>query len=60
MIEGEDLPAHDSREMPIWGQEYRVEDGQYFLDTVTPYDARAMVRSRILGLLKYINRLQVR
>jgi hypothetical protein len=46
--------------MPIWGQEYRVEDGQYFLDTVTPYDARAMVRSRILGLLKYINRLQVR
>jgi len=60
VIEGEDLPAHGSREMPIWGLEYRLEDGQYHFDSITPYDARALVRSRILGLLEYINRLQVR
>ena len=60
VIEGEDLPARGSREMPIWGQEYRLEDGQYYFDSITPYDARAQVRARILSLLEYINRLQVR
>ncbi len=60
VIEGEDLPAHGSREMPIWGLEYRLEDGQYYSDSITPYDARALVRARILGLLEYINRLQAR
>jgi mono/diheme cytochrome c family protein len=60
VIEGEDLPAHGSREMPIWGREYRLEDGQYYFDSITPYDARAQVRARILSLLEYINRLQVR
>lgn len=60
VIEGEDLPAHGSREMPIWGLEYRLEDGQYHFDSPTPYDARALVRARILSLLEYINRIQVR
>ena len=60
VIEGEGLPVHGTREMPVWGREYRVEDGQYFFDSPTPYDPQALVRSRILSLLEYINRLQVR
>ena len=63
-IDGRDLPEgaqggpHGSREMPIWGRDYRVRDGEYFGDA--PYDADAMVRGRILGLLEYLSRLQVR
>jgi mono/diheme cytochrome c family protein len=60
VIEGEGLPVHGTREMPVWGREYRVEDGQYFFDSPTPYDPQALVRSRILSLLEYVNRLQVR
>ena len=60
VIEGEGLPVHGTREMPVWGREYRLEDGQYFTDSPTPYDPQALVRSRILSLLEYINRLQVR
>jgi mono/diheme cytochrome c family protein len=63
-IDGRDLPEgsqagpHGSREMPIWGRDYRLRDGEYHGDT--PYDADAMVRGRILSLLEYLNRLQVR
>ncbi|MEI7784951.1 MAG: c-type cytochrome [Betaproteobacteria bacterium] len=60
VIDGESLPAHGTREMPVWGREYRLEDGQYFTDSPMPYDPQALVRSRILSLLEYINRLQVR
>lgn len=64
IIDGRDLPeaaspgVHGSREMPIWGRDYRLRDAEYFGDT--PYDPDAMVRSRILALLEYVNRLQVR
>ncbi len=63
-IDGRDLPdgsqagPHGSREMPIWGRDYRLRDGEYYGDT--PYDPDAMVRGRILSLLEYLNRLQVR
>jgi hypothetical protein len=63
-IDGRDLPEgsqagpHGSREMPIWGRDYRLRDGEYHGDT--PYDPDAMVRGRILSLLEYLNRLQVR
>lgn len=40
--------------------ELHQKDGQYFFDSPTPYDPQALVRSRILGLLEYISRLQVR
>lgn len=60
VIDGEGLAAHGTRDMPVWGREYRLEDGQYFFDSPTPYDPQALVRSRILGLLEYISRLQVR
>lgn len=58
VIDGTDLRAHGSRDMPIWGRDYRIKDAEYFMDS--PYNAEAHVRARILGLLEYINRIQVR
>lgn len=57
-IEGAKVAAHGTREMPIWGLDYRIRDAEYYGEM--PYDAEALVRARILSLLEYINRLQVR
>ena len=58
VIEGANVPAHGSRDMPVWGRDYRIKDAEHYIDV--PYDAEAMVRARILALLEYLNRLQVR
>lgn len=58
VIDGTDLRAHGSRDMPVWGRDYRIKDAEYFMES--PYNAEAHVRARILGLLEYINRIQVR
>jgi mono/diheme cytochrome c family protein len=58
VIDGEGVPAHGSREMPVWGRAYRLMDAEYYFDT--EYDAKALVRARILALLEYLNKLQVR
>jgi mono/diheme cytochrome c family protein len=58
VIDGANVPSHGTRDMPVWGRDYRIKDAEYYADA--PYDAAAMVRSRILALLEYINRLQVR
>jgi mono/diheme cytochrome c family protein len=58
VVEGVGIPAHGARDMPVWGRAYRIEDAQYYMDA--PYDPEALVRSRLLALLEYINRLQVR
>jgi mono/diheme cytochrome c family protein len=59
MIEGTKGPAvHGTRDMPIWGPAFRVEAAEYYIDT--PYDPEVYVRSRILALIEYINRLQVK
>lgn len=61
IIAGEkELPAHGSRDMPIWGtifraEGYRTEAGHDIL-----YDAEAYVRARILTIVDYVNRLQVK
>ena len=57
-IEGENVAAHGSRDMPVWGRDYRVKDAEYFMDA--PYDAQGLVRARILSLLEYIHRLQAK
>jgi mono/diheme cytochrome c family protein len=57
-IEGENVPAHGSRDMPVWGRDYRQKDAEYYMDA--PYDAQGLVRARILSLLEYIHRLQVK
>lgn len=60
VIQGEGVPSHGSRDMPIWGRTYLVEDAQRLIEARGNYDAAAMVRGRILMLIEYINRLQVR
>lgn len=52
------LKAHGTREMPIWGQRYRVEAARYYVDV--PYDERAFVRARILALAEYLSTVQVK
>lgn len=58
VIEGGSVPSHGARDMPVWGRDYRIKDAEYYGEV--PYDSAALVRSRILALLEYINRLQVR
>jgi len=60
VIQGEGVPSHGSRDMPIWGRTYLVEDAQRLIEARGNYDAAALVRGRILMLIEYINRLQVR
>lgn len=58
VIDGEGVPAHGARDMPVWGRAYRMMDADYYMDV--PYDDKALVRARILSLLEYINRMQLR
>lgn len=60
VIEGKNVPSHGSRDMPIWGRNFLVEDAQRFQEARGNYDAEALVRGRILMLIEYINRLQAR
>lgn len=60
VIDGRGVPSHGSRDMPIWGQTYRVDDAQRLHEAHGNYDAEALVRGRILMLIEYINRLQAR
>lgn len=58
VIDGSGVPAHGTREMPVWGRDYRVKDAEYYGEH--PYDPEALVRARILTLLDYISRIQQR
>lgn len=53
------LPAHGSREMPVWGREYRIEAATR-PDGHAPGDRESFVRSRVLAIIEYIGRLQVK
>jgi len=44
--------------MAIWGRAYNIKAAEYYVDV--PYDQEAWVRSRILALAEYLNRLQVK
>jgi mono/diheme cytochrome c family protein len=58
-IDGTQVPkAHGTRDMPIWGQDYKVKAGEYYIDV--PYDPDAFVRARILALTEYVYRLQAK
>lgn len=50
--------SHGSRDMPIWGQQYRVRAAEYYVDV--PYNDEAFVRTRILALIEYMHRLQAK
>ena len=59
VIAGEKTVAgHGSRDMPAWGQAYRIQAGEYYVDV--PYDPEAYVRARILAVIEYIYRLQAK
>ncbi|WP_460836635.1 c-type cytochrome [Noviherbaspirillum agri] len=60
VIEGANIPAHGTREMPVWGREFRIEDAQYYKEARGSYDPAVLVRARILALIDYISRIQAR
>lgn len=61
-IDGRDMiKSHGDSEMPVWGRDYSTQTAkaaEYFIDV--PYDAEMYVRSRVLALIDYLNRLQVK
>jgi mono/diheme cytochrome c family protein len=57
-ITGDNIKAHGSRDMPIWGIEYRVEAANRYMES--SYDPDAYVRVRVLALLEYLYRLQIK
>jgi len=50
--------AHGSRDMPVFGLDYKVQAAEYYHDV--PYDPEVYVRGRILSLVEYLNRIQVK
>jgi hypothetical protein len=61
VIDGTQLvKAHGPREMPIWGADYKIEGAEYHMLLLLPYDPEVYVRTRILALVEYMYRLQVK
>jgi len=53
-----EVGSHGSRDMPIWGSEYKLKAAESYMDV--PYDTEAFVRVRILALIDYIGRMQAK
>ncbi len=47
-----------SNHTAVLGRDYRVKDAKYYAEM--PYDAELLLRARILALVEYSNRLQVK
>lgn len=62
MIDGRAMiRAHGDRDMPAWGDRYSADTekaAEYYRDV--PYDAEMFTRARILALIDYLNRIQVK
>lgn len=62
VIDGREITRmHGDRDMPAWGDRYSsdsVKAAEYYSDV--PYDAEMFARSRILSLIDYLNRIQVK
>jgi mono/diheme cytochrome c family protein len=59
VIDGrEDVKAHGTREMPIWGKHLTFRAAPQYDDY--PYEAEAFVRARILAVIDYLYRLQAK
>lgn len=52
------VKAHGTRDMPIWGREYSIAAVEQYRDV--DYDQEAFVRTRILSLIDYLYRIQVK
>lgn len=53
-----EVKFHGPRDMPVWGADYLVKSAEYYADV--PYDPELFVRTRIVALVDYINRLQIK
>jgi mono/diheme cytochrome c family protein len=59
VIDGrEDVKGHGPRNMPIWGAAYALKGAQDYREN--PQNVEFYVRARILALIEYVNRLQVK
>ncbi len=58
VIDGGAVAAHGTRDMPVWGLEYRLQAAEHYGEM--PYDPEAYVRMRVLSLIDYINRIQAK
>jgi len=58
IIEGVGVAEHGTRDMPIWGRVYSMKAAEYYMDV--PYNVEAYVRARILALVEYLSRIQVK
>ena len=54
----QEVKGHGSRDMPIWGKDYQVKAGEYYVDV--NYDPEAFIRARIFALIDYLNRMQAK
>ena len=52
------VKAHGPRDMPVWGNRYLAASRDAAFDV--PYDPEAYVRTRVLALTEYVNRLQAK
>lgn len=57
VIEGGGV-GHGSRDMPVFGTDYKLKAGEYYGEL--PYNPEVYVRGRILSLVEYLNRVQVK
>lgn len=57
-ISGDGIAIHGPSDMPAWGRTYQNEAQDLYLGI--PYDPEVYSRGRILMLIEYINRLQVK
>lgn len=59
-----ELEIHGPRDMPVWGRQYlrrareAYRDQDY--DVIGPYNPELYTRTRILALVDYLNRIQVK
>jgi mono/diheme cytochrome c family protein len=59
VIDGrEEVKAHGTRDMPIWGRQLSLRDAPAYDDY--GYEPEALVRARILAVIEYVYRLQVK
>lgn len=62
MIDGRtQVELHGPRDMPVWGREYLMEAGtDWPVYMGVPFNPEVFVRARIMALVDYIARLQVK
>jgi len=52
------IGSHGPSDMPIWGADYLAQAAADYMDV--PYDPELYVRTRIIALIDYLHRLQVK